>query len=140
MPRAAIALVLTLSLTVLRATHITQAAPVTFDERLALFARYVDGLRLQGGIPGLSAAVVRDGRIVWEQGLGFQDVEARIPATPDTPYPIASIAKTFTSTLLLQCVEQGRLDLDAAMRQYTSAVPDASATVRHVLSMSSDSS
>jgi CubicO group peptidase (beta-lactamase class C family) len=139
MPRAAIALVLILSLPALTSTHITQAAPATFDERLALFARYVDRLRLQAGIPGLSAAVVRDGRILWEQGLGFQDVEARIPATPDTPYPIASITKTFTSTLLLQCVEQGRLDLDAAMRQYTPAVPDASATVRHVLSMSSDS-
>jgi CubicO group peptidase (beta-lactamase class C family) len=139
MPRTTIAFVLLLSFPLLAATHSTHSAPATFDERLALFARYVDSLRLQAGVPGVSAAVVLNGRIAWEQGFGFQDVAARIAATPDTPYPIASITKTFTSTLLLQCVEQGRLDLDVAMRQYTSAVPDGAATVRHVLTMSSDS-
>jgi CubicO group peptidase (beta-lactamase class C family) len=116
-----------------------QAGPAVFDQRLALFARYLDGLRVQAGIQGLSAAVVVEGRIAWEQGFGYQDAEARMAATPGTPYPVASLTKTFASVLLLQCVEAGRLDLDAPMRQYTSAVPDASATVRQVLSMTSDS-
>jgi len=115
-----------------------QAGPAALDQRLALFARYLDGLRVQAGIPGLSAAVVVDRRIVWEQGFGYRDAEARVAATPGTPYPVASLTKTFASTLLLQCVEAGRLDLDAPMRQYTSAVPDPSATVRQVLSMTSD--
>jgi CubicO group peptidase (beta-lactamase class C family) len=115
-----------------------QAGRPALDQRLALFAGYLDGLRVQAGIPGLSAAVVVDRHIVWEQGFGYQDAEARIAATPDTPYPVASLTKTFASTLLLQCVEAGRLDLDAPIRQYTSAVPDVSATVRQVLSMTSD--
>ena len=115
-----------------------QARPAALDQRVALLGRYLDGLRLQAGIPGLSAAVVVDRRILWEQGFGYQDAERRIAASPNTLYPVASLTKTFASTLLLQCVEARRLDLDAPMRQYASAVPDASATVRHVLSMTSD--
>src|SRR5688572_6748935 len=109
------------------------------DQRIALFARYVDPLRAQLEIPGVSAAVVSGGRIVWEGGFGYADVERRIPATADTPYRIASITKTFTSTLLLQCVERGTLNLDQPVRLYGATVPDPAATVRQVLAMASDS-
>jgi CubicO group peptidase (beta-lactamase class C family) len=108
------------------------------DRRLALFARYVDALRAQAGIPGLSAAVVSDGRVLWEGGYGLADVETRVAAAPDTPYRIASLTKTFTSTLLMRCVEAGTLNLDARINTYTTSVPDQAATVRHVLSMTSD--
>jgi CubicO group peptidase (beta-lactamase class C family)/pimeloyl-ACP methyl ester carboxylesterase len=103
------------------------------DERLTLFGRYLDGLRRQVGIPGLSAVIVQDGRIVWERGFGFQDVERRIPAGADTPYRIASLTKTFSATLLLACVERGALDLDESIKGYTGGIPEAEATVRHVL-------
>ena len=108
------------------------------DRRIALFARYLDPLRTQLDIPGLSAAIVSAGRIVWESGFGYADVERRIPATADTPYRIASITKTFASTLLLQCVERGTLNLDQPIRNFGATVPDAAATVRHVLAMASD--
>ncbi len=108
------------------------------EQRIALFTRYLDPLRIQAGIPGLSAAITSDGRIIWEGGLGFADMEAKVAAAPHTPYPVASITKTFTSTLLMQCAEQGRLNLDVPIRIYTTAVPDANATVRHVLAMASD--
>ena len=108
------------------------------EERITVFTRYLESLRIQAGIPGLSAAITSDGRIIWEGGLGFADMEARVAAAPHTPYPIASITKTATSTLLMQCVEEGRLNLDAPIRTYTTAVPDANATVRQVLAMASD--
>ena len=108
------------------------------ETRVALFASYVEALRIQAVIPGLSTAIVSNGGIVWENGSGFADVEARTPARPDTPYAVASITKTFSSTLLMQCVDAGTLDLDTAMRAYTTSVPDTTATVRHVLSMTSD--
>jgi CubicO group peptidase (beta-lactamase class C family) len=108
------------------------------EQRIALFTRYLEPLRIQAGTPGLSATIASNGRIIWEGGLGFADVEARVAAAPHTPYPIASITKTATSTLLMQCVEAGRLSLDAPIRTYTTAVPDANATVRQVLAMASD--
>jgi CubicO group peptidase (beta-lactamase class C family) len=112
-------------------------AGASFEERIARLETELDGLRRQRAIPGLSAAVVRDGRVAWSRGFGFADVERGVPAAPDTAYDVASITKTFTSTLLMRCVEQGRLDLDAPIRRYTAAIPEAAATVRHVLSHTS---
>src|SRR5262245_1953616 len=113
--------------------------PAAIDpQRLALFGRYLDALRIQAGVHGLSAALVAGGHVDWEAAYGFADVEARLAARPDTPYRIASLTKTFTSTLLTQCVEAGTLNLDARIATYTTTVPDPSASVRHVLSMTSD--
>jgi CubicO group peptidase (beta-lactamase class C family) len=127
-----------LTMAAIVATWPAAGQDLNLDQRIALFARYVDPLRTQLAIPGVSAAVVSGGRIVWESGFGYADVERRIPATADTPYRIASITKTFTSTLLLQCVERGTLNLDQPMRLYSATVPDAAATVRQVLAMASD--
>jgi CubicO group peptidase (beta-lactamase class C family) len=108
------------------------------EDPLVLFGRYLEALRRQTGIPGLSAAIVQNGRVAWEAGFGMQDVERGVPATPDTPYSIASLTKTFTSVLLLQCVERGTLDLDEPIRAYTTQIPEPGATVRHVLTHTSE--
>jgi CubicO group peptidase (beta-lactamase class C family) len=107
------------------------------DNQFEVFAAYLDALRLQARIPGLSAAIVRDGVVVWDRGFGHADIDRLVPATPDTPYRIASLSKPFSSTLLLRCAEQGRLDLDEPIGRYSSAMPEADATVRHVLSHTS---
>src|SRR5262245_60808653 len=90
-----------------------QAAPgstqSSIDEQTALFGRYLEALRRLLSIPGVSAVIVKDERVVWEGGLGQQDVENHVAAAVDTPYPIASLTKTFTSVLLLRCVERGTL-------------------------------
>src|SRR5262245_4249415 len=88
-------------------------------DQVALFEKYLLALQRQLGIPGLSAAILKDERIVWEGGFGFQDVERRIPATANTPYHIASLTKTFASVLLLQCLERGTLDLNTPINRYT---------------------
>lgn len=107
------------------------------SDRIALFDRYLEALRRESGIPGLSALILQDGHVVWERALGYADLERRVPARPDTPFPIASLTKTFTSTLLLRCVEQRTLDLDEPIRRYSSVIPEAAATIRHVLSHTS---
>lgn len=96
----------------------------------SLFERYVDSLRQQAGIPGLSAVIVQDGRVAWERGFGLREVESNLPATPDTPYPISDLTQTFASVLLLQCHERGLLRLDAPLSQW--AVPD-NATIQQTL-------
>ena len=98
---------------------------------------YLEALRQQSGIPGLSAAVVQDGEVVWERGFGFQDVDARIRATPDTPYFVGGLSQSLAAVLLLQCVEQRHLDLDAPVRQYGLVLPEEGATLRQVLNHSS---
>jgi CubicO group peptidase (beta-lactamase class C family) len=101
------------------------------------FESYLESLRAQTGIPGMSAALVQNGQIVWERGFGFQNQESRIRATPDTPYPIADISQTVASVLVLQCAEQRRLRIDDLLRQHGGAVPESAATLRQVLSHTS---
>ena len=101
------------------------------------FESYLESLRAQAGIPGMSAALVQNGQIVWERGFGFQNQEARIRATPDTPYPIADISQTLASVLVLQCAEQRRLRIDDALRLHGGTVPELSATLRQILSHTS---
>ena len=102
------------------------------------FESYLESLRAQAGIPGMSAALVQDGTIVWERGFGFQNLEARVRATPDTPYPVADISQTLAAALVLQCAEERRLSIDDPIRRHGGAVPDPAATVRQVLSHTSD--
>jgi CubicO group peptidase (beta-lactamase class C family) len=99
---------------------------------------YLESLRQQAGIPGLSAGLVLDGQLVWERGFGFQNLESRIHATSDTPYPIAGLSQTLAAVLLLQCVEQRRFDLDDQARLYNASVPEASATLRQLLTHTSE--
>ena len=98
---------------------------------------YIESLRQQAGVPAISGALVQDGAIVWERGLGFANLETRVRATPDTPYPVADLSQTLAAVLLLQCVEQGHVVLDEPARSYGAVVAESGATVRQVLSHSS---
>lgn len=62
--------------------------------------------------PGISVGVVQDQDMVWANGYGFADVEARRPASPETLYSICSISKLFTSIGVMQLRDQGWLRLD----------------------------
>ena len=101
---------------------------------LPVLEAYLEPLRVQSGIPGMSAALIKDGVIIWEKGYGFQDVNARIRATPDTPYMLGDASGTLAAVLLLQCVEQRRLELDRPLASYDIDIPDRAATLRQLLS------
>ena len=98
-----------------------------------LFERYLDVLRKQGRIPGMSAAVVTGRRIVWERGFGYRDVEASSPATPDTAYLVGDLTQPVSATLLLRCMESGTLRLDDPIGLWTGSGPDEGRTLRQVL-------
>jgi CubicO group peptidase (beta-lactamase class C family) len=95
---------------------------------------YLESLRQQAGIPGMSVAVVQDGLLVWEHGFGFQNVTKRIRATPDTPYVVGDLSGSLAAVLLLQCVESRRLDLDDPIERFGVTLPDTRATLRGLLS------
>lgn len=106
----------------------------------------------QTSVAGRADAVLRDmaardllqgavvigtrGRIDYAAGFGFADVGRRVPFTPDTPTDGASLAKTFTAAALLQLAAEGRVDLDAPVRDYVPEFPHTATRVRHLLSHS----
>ena len=61
---------------------------------------------------GISAAVVKDGKIVYNESFGYKDLNAQTPLTNDDVMRIASISKSFTATSLLQLVDKGIISLD----------------------------
>ncbi len=89
----------------------------TYD--IASFVQKLDSLRKEANIPGLSVAVVRNQAIVLAAGLGHADVENDIPATAETPYDIASVAKPLSAVVALRLVEAGGLDLDRPIADYS---------------------
>lgn len=121
---------------VLLATTITSAQQPIFTPYgiVPVLDSYLEALRLQSGIPGMSAAIVRDGVVLWEKGYGFQNVSTRERATPATPYVIGDASGTLAAVLLLQCVEQRRLDLDTPLGRYGIDIPEPTATLRDLLS------
>src|SRR5688572_28598471 len=88
------------------------------DPDVRAFAAELDSLRQAHGIPGLSVAVVRDGRVVLARGYGWADVEARRPVTEHTPYNIASVTKPISGVLAMRLAERGVLDLDRPMNSF----------------------
>ncbi len=69
-------------------------------------------------LPGLSAAAVVDGEVVWARGFGFRDIASGQAATDHTLYCIASMTKSFTCLAIMQLAEQGKLDVDDPIGQH----------------------
>lgn len=137
------ALALGLSLAALGSAPIVQAqatpTELPTDVRAAL-ASAVDRARDRTGAPGLSAAVVRDGRVVWAGASGLADLEQDVPARPETVYRIASISKPIAATAVMQLVERGVVSLDDPIQRYVPAFPrkpQGEVRLHHLLSHTS---
>ncbi|MGO4447252.1 serine hydrolase domain-containing protein [Mycobacterium sp. 2YAF39] len=94
------------------------------------------------GIPGVAAAAWVDGK-EHVKGYGVTNVDHPTPVDGDTIFRIGSTTKTFTGTVMMRLVEQGKVDLDAPVRRYLPdfAVADpavgAVVTVRQLLNHTS---
>jgi CubicO group peptidase (beta-lactamase class C family) len=100
---------------------------------------YVAAQMSRQHIPGLSLAVLKDGRPVKVQGYGIANLELGTAATPETVYQIGSVSKQFIAAGILLLSEQGKLGLDDSIRKYLGDAPDAwqAITIRHVLTHTS---
>ena len=63
------------------------------------------------------------GSFIWKKGFGLADIEQRVPCTPDTIMRIASISKTFTTTIAAQFVENGELNWDDTIDKHHPDLP-----------------
>ncbi|OLT31690.1 hypothetical protein BJF79_00340 [Actinomadura sp. CNU-125] len=100
--------------------------------------RLLDTITTEDGAPGAFAEVGdRHGRTVLTSGVG--DVRTRAPMPERSHWRIGSITKTFTATVVLQLVDDGRIDLDAPVERYLPGVVRGNGndgrniTVRHLL-------
>lgn len=92
----------------------------------------------QLGVPGLVVQVEAPGLCHWIATLGTGDVAKRRPMYLNGHVRIGSITKTFTGTVVLQLVDEGRIGLDDPISLHLSGVPNGNAiTIRQLLYMSS---
>jgi len=79
---------------------------------------------LEQNLPGLSVAVGIGGDVVWAEGFGWADIEARTRVTPDTRFRIGDASKALTSAGVGRLLEQNAINLDADIHAYVPAFPD----------------
>jgi CubicO group peptidase (beta-lactamase class C family) len=89
-------------------------------------------------IPGLSVIIRQGDQTVYENYIGFADMEKQITIDSSTTIPMASLTKIFTGVLIMQLVESKRISLDEPINKYVSneKIPDT-LKIKHVLSHTS---
>jgi CubicO group peptidase (beta-lactamase class C family) len=92
-----------------------QAAPLMEMEQA--FARMVN----EGRRAGIVWIVAKDGKVVSQGALGWQNIADRIPMSADSRFRLYSMSRAVTSVAALRLVEQGRLDLEAPLERYLPA-------------------
>lgn len=97
------------------------------------FAQHFDKTKLDNYFNALEAsnrfmgsvAVSQNGKIIYSKSVGFSDLENNVKANEDTKYRIGSISKTFTSVLVLNAVEDKKLDLNQTIDKYFPTIKNA---------------
>lgn len=93
--------------------------------------------------PGMSVAIVREGRTVFSAGYGYADVEKARRVTADCVFQIASVSKTVTGLAMMTLWEEGRFRLDDAVAPHLDFAvahpkfPDVPITFRHLFTHTS---
>ena len=89
------------------------------SERIETLLKRYQELGLFNG----SVLVADGGQVVLKKGYGLANMEWNIPNTADTKFRLGSITKQFTATLIMQLVEQGKIDLKAPVTRYLPNYP-----------------
>jgi len=112
--------------------------PRAVDVDFAAIDKFIETEMQAQRIPGLALGIVQGDQIVHLKGFGIADPSGRA-VTPQTPFIIGSLSKSFTALAVMQLVEEGKIELDAPVQRYLPwfRVADEAAsgqiTVRHLL-------
>ena len=95
-------------------------------------------------VPGMSIALIRNGKVVWSKGFGVSNAVTKKQVTTTTIFEAASLSKPVFAYAVLRLVDEGKLDLDTPLNKYLGNNYDVvnddrinRITARHVLSHTS---
>jgi CubicO group peptidase (beta-lactamase class C family) len=89
-----------------------QEKPKDYSEAFALIEAWLDAQKDYEKLPGISAAVIEDQKVLWSGAYGQANKARNVPMTPETLCSICSISKLFTSVAVMTLYEEGKLRLD----------------------------
>ena len=95
--------------------------PAELQDRLR---NAVEQVMTEYDVPGAAAGVWVPGQGSWTTAVGLADVDGNVPVTTDMTWPIRSVTKSYTVTLVLQLADEGKLSLDDTIDRYVDGVTD----------------
>jgi len=97
---------------------VARAGPPTLDDAIAAIESYAPAAMTNQGTPGLSIAITDRNATIRIVTLGYADVAAKTPVTPQSRFAIGSITKSMTALALMQLYDARALALDGPVRAY----------------------
>ncbi|MFY9555493.1 MAG: serine hydrolase, partial [Blastocatellia bacterium] len=100
---------------------------------------YVKSEMQKQHVPGISLAVIKDGKIIKVEGYGLANTELNVPASPDTVYKIGSVSKQFIAAGIMLLIQEGKISLEDNIGKFLDGTPDTwkPITIRHLLTHTS---
>ena len=92
------------------------------DTTTRCLRRIALGKQREGRVPGLYAAVCREGGLAWGDGIGVADLDGDRAPGPDDQFLVGSNTKTFIAVMVMQLRDEGRLALDDLLGDHVSEV------------------
>lgn len=102
------------------------------------FTQELTELQTYFHIPGLAASVEKDGKLIYENYLGYADLEKQEALDATHVFSVASLTKVFSAVLIMKLVEEGKLSLRTPVKKYfPDSQLDHHILVKHILSHTS---
>lgn len=79
-----------------------------FEEKLESFEEYINSVMACRKVPSGAVVLIKDRKILMSKGFGMTDREKGIKVTGSSKFPIGSLTKAFTSTLLALLLEENK--------------------------------
>lgn len=88
------------------------------SDRLIELKEFITDKMKEWKIPGTAVAVIKDGKVVFSEGMGLRSIKENLEVTTETLFSIASMTKPFTSTAIAILVDEGKLEWDKPLKNY----------------------
>ncbi len=109
------------------------------QNNLTAFEKDILQLKEYFHIPGIAIGIKQGDSLIYENYLGWANIEDKVPVDSSTVFPIASITKTIMMVAFLQLVNEGAVDVEEAVIDY---IPElnvpASVKIKHLISHTSE--
>ncbi|KAB1159999.1 serine hydrolase [Tenacibaculum aiptasiae] len=93
-----------------------QKSETNYNDAFKLIEVWLETQKDFENIPSLTAMVIKDQEILWSKAFGSSDLSRKRKASINTLCSICSITKSFTAVAIMKLVDEGKLDLDAKLK------------------------
>src|SRR5438128_2383253 len=109
---------LTLIVAAMAILSVAQQNRLSTTEAITKLEFDIPKLMKEANVPGMSVALVRDGKLVWSKPFGVMNAETKTPVTDQTIFEANSLSKPVFAYSVMRLVDDGKIDLDTPIVKY----------------------